>query len=131
MFTRISSLALALVVSGCGHGESNGPASVPAEDNAAASTAAMVAPPKTYCAVEGARDFERLCDREMIKGANGPLLVLRNPSGGFRRLQVTTDGRGVIAADGAEPAIVTTIGTHMIEVSISEDRYRLPAIVEP
>ena len=42
---------------------------------------------------------------------------------------VTHDGRGVIAADGAEPAKVTVVGTDGIEVSIGGDRYRLPATI--
>ena len=125
MFTRIFSLALMLALAGCGGAEtSNGPAPPPPEARVAAQ--APVEPPKTMCAVDGAREFAAVCDREL----SGGLLTLRHPGGGFRRLQITTDGRGVVAADGAEPAVVATLGTTMIEVSVGGDRYRLPAVVQ-
>ena len=57
-------------------------------------------------------------------------LVLRHPSGGFRRFLVATDGRGVVAADGAEPATVSVIADDRIEVAVAGDRYRLPASVK-
>lgn len=126
MFTRISSFALALLLTGCGESEkSNGPAPFVQQNGGQAG--APVAPPKTVCAVDGERELAPVCDRELA----GNLLTLRHPSGGFRRLQVMTDGRGVIAADGAEPAKVMTIGSRLIEISIGGDRYRLPAVVQP
>jgi hypothetical protein len=79
------------------------------------------------CAVDGAAEFTRVCEVERTTGPEGLVLTLRSPSGSFRRLQVTGDGRGVIAADGAEPAIVAVRGPGQIEVSIGRDRYRLPA----
>jgi hypothetical protein len=126
MFTRISSFALILLLIGCSESEkSNGPA--PLVQQSSTQAQALVEPPKTVCAVDGAGELAPVCDRELVDG----LLTLRHPSGGFRRLQVMTDGRGVIAADGAEPAKVATIGTSLIEVSIGKDRYRLPAVVQP
>jgi hypothetical protein len=126
MFTRISSFVLALLLIGCGESEkSNGPAPLVQQSSAAVEAPAV--PPKTVCAVEGADEFAPVCDRELVDG----LLTLRHPSGGFRRLQVMTDGRGVIAADGSEPAKVATVGTSLIEVSVGGDRYRLPAVVQP
>jgi hypothetical protein len=80
------------------------------------------------CAVDGASEFERTCTVERTAGPES-LLTLRSPSGSFRRLAVTLDGRGVMAADGAEPATVTIVGRDLIEVSIGSDRYRLPARV--
>jgi hypothetical protein len=80
------------------------------------------------CAIDGAGGFERVCTVERTAGPE-VLLTLRSPSGGFRRLAVTRDGRGVIAADGAEPATVAIVGEGLIEVSIGSDRYRLPAQV--
>ena len=80
------------------------------------------------CAVEGAEAFERVCTVERT-AAPEMLLTLRSPSGSFRRLAVTRDGRGVTAADGAEPATVIIVGKDLIEVSIGADRYRLPARV--
>jgi hypothetical protein len=61
---------------------------------------------------------------------DGLTLTLRSPSGSFRRLLVTKDGRGVVAADGVEQAAVTPLGTDRIEVAIAGDRYRLPATVK-
>jgi hypothetical protein len=126
MFTRISSFALTLLLIGCGETEkSNGPA--PLVKQSSAQVEAPAEQPKTMCAVDGADEFTAVCDRELVDG----LLTLRHPSGGFRRLQVMTDGSGVISADGFEPAKVATIGTSLIEVSVGGDRYRLPAVVQP
>lgn len=80
------------------------------------------------CALEGAAEFERVCLVERTAGRD-LLLTIRSPSGSFRRLVATRDGRGVAAADGAEPATVTLVGEGMIEVAIGPDRYRLPARV--
>jgi hypothetical protein len=90
--------------------------------------AATRAEDRIECAVDGAAAFERICTVERTAGPE-VLITLRSPSGGFRRLLVTRDGRGVTAADGAEPATVTIVGKDLIEVSIGSDRYRLPARV--
>lgn len=82
------------------------------------------------CATDGSRQWERACTVETTQGTDGPILVLRGPDGGFRRLAITSDGRGVVAADGAEPALVTPAGKGLIEVAIGNDRYRLPATVK-
>ena len=79
------------------------------------------------CAVDGASALERVCTLEWLSGGEAPTLVIRHPDGGFRRLVVTTDGRGVAAADGAEPAIVSVVADNRIVVAIGQDRYRLPA----
>jgi hypothetical protein len=78
------------------------------------------------CAVDGAAAFERVCTVERTAGRE-ILFTIRSPSGSFRRLAATRDGRGVMAADGAEAANVRVIGKDLIEVSIGADRYRLPA----
>ena len=62
--------------------------------------------------------------------AAGGLLV-RHPDGGFRRLAITPDGRGVVAADGADAARVSIVGAHRIEIAIGDDRYRLPDTLVP
>ena len=82
------------------------------------------------CAVEGAAELGRVCTIERISGGGEVSLVLRHPSGGFRRFLVATDGRGVAAADGAEPATVSVIADDRIEVAVAGDRYRLPASVK-
>lgn len=79
------------------------------------------------CALEGAKLFDRTCTVEEMSGQDGAVLVVGRANVGYRRLQITTDGRGVVSADGAEPAKVTIVGDGMIEVAIGSDRYRLPA----
>ena len=81
------------------------------------------------CATDGADAFERVCAVDRSAGPEGLILTVRSPSGSFRRLLVTTDGRGVVAADGADPAVVTVLADDRIEVAIAGDRYRLPATV--
>jgi len=83
------------------------------------------------CAAAGTETFEAVCTIERMTNDKGELvLTVRDPTGGFRRLLVTKDGRGVIAADGAEPAKVSVIEGNRIEVVIAGDRYRLPATVK-
>ncbi|MDB5697290.1 MAG: hypothetical protein JWN69_94 [Alphaproteobacteria bacterium] len=82
------------------------------------------------CATGDSRQWERACTIETMRGADGTTLVLRAPDGGFRRLVIARDGRGVVAADGAEQAVVTPAGEGLIEVAIGNDRYRLPATVK-
>jgi hypothetical protein len=80
------------------------------------------------CAVEGAAAFARVCTVERSPGPD-VVFTIRSPNGSFRRLATTSDGRGVMAADGAEEARVTVIRKDLIEVAIGTDRYRLPATV--
>jgi hypothetical protein len=82
------------------------------------------------CAVEGAAAFDRVCTVERTSGPEGLVLTLRSTGGSFRRLLVTRDGRGVVAADGAVPATVTVLDAGRIEVEVGGDRYRLPATVK-
>jgi hypothetical protein len=81
------------------------------------------------CAVRGASGFEPVCVLDRAQSPDGLTLTVRSPSGSFRRLLVTKDGRGVIAADGVDQATVTPLGSDRIEVAIAGDRYRLPATV--
>jgi hypothetical protein len=78
----------------------------------------------------GAAAFASVCTIEQAQGNDGLILTVRHPDGAFRRLLVTQDGRGVIAADGAEVAKVTIIGADGIEVALGGNRYRLPATVK-
>jgi hypothetical protein len=78
------------------------------------------------CAVAGAEAFERAC---VVEPGEGGTLAIRHPDGGFRRLQIAKDGRGVVAADGAVQAQVQVIAENVIEVTIENDRYRLPATI--
>lgn len=83
------------------------------------------------CAIGTAADWSRSCPVERSRD----LVTLRHPEGGFRRFHVVKDGRGLVAADGAEQATVTVLGKDQIELSVGEDRYRLPAtmaaVVQP
>lgn len=82
------------------------------------------------CALHGAHGLDNSCTVERSMTGDGLVLVLHHPDGGFRRLLVTTDGRGVVAADGSEQASVSVVGPGSIDVTIGEDRYRLPATVK-
>jgi len=81
------------------------------------------------CRPQGAAAFAPVCSVETSGGEAGPILTIRKPDGGFRRLRVTADGSGVAAADGAERAQVTILPGNLIEVEIGGDRFRLPARV--
>lgn len=103
-----------LLLSACGRsGEPS--AAAPEEDG------------RIECRIGAARIFERFCTVEQ----DGPRLTVRKPDGGFRRLLIADDGRGVVAADGAEQAVVTIIDGGRIEVAIGGDIFRLPATVQP
>lgn len=81
------------------------------------------------CAIAPATAFVPTCIVEITSDTNGRVLTIRHPDGGFRRLRITSDGRGVITADGAELAAVAVTGNNEIEVTVSGDRYRLPATI--
>jgi hypothetical protein len=89
-------------------------------------TAAAAPNDRIECALAGAERFTADCAIER----SDETLTIRHPDGGFRRLLVTGDGRGVIAADGAAPAQVAVIADRRIEVTLDRDRYRLPATIK-
>lgn len=126
MSTRISSAALLLFLAACGEAKTDHAtlAKVEAEQRAAVESGDSI-----ICAHQGSADFARVCTVEREQGADGLILTVRHPDGAFHRLLVTKDGRGVIAADGAEKALVTILGTDSIQVALGGDRYRLPATV--
>ncbi len=142
-FSQIAGLSImVLALSGCGFTEdrntsslndSAGPSGV--ENNALAAVeksvdAEVANDGKLPCAVGGATAFSRVCELEQAQTDKGLILTVRHPDGGFRKLQVVTDGRGVIPADGADPATVRLTGAKEIEVSIAGNRYLLPATVK-
>lgn len=101
--------------------------------NTDAGTAATTAAANTTsvpCALHGTDVFQTNCPVERIISADGLVLVVHHPDGGFRKLLVTTDGRGVVTADGSEGAMVSVASPNTIEVAVGEDRYRLPATVQ-
>ena len=129
MYTRIFKAALlALPLAACGSPDQSANtaliANVEAQQQADAEDDGRV-----LCA-RGDGQLQRTCTVEQVRDADGLVLTLRHPDGGFRRLRVTADGRGVIAADGAEPVKVTIVGPGDIEVAVGGDHYRLPATVK-
>ena len=115
---------LALTIAGCGDEPTR-------EAETGASAPARNVPPdnRIDCRIGPDAQFERSCTFDREEGPQGVTLTVRKPDGGFRRLRVVTDGRGVVAADGAEPAQVTVMDDRRIEVAIGEDRFRLPATI--
>jgi hypothetical protein len=117
MFTRISNLLLLGLLASCGRGDF-----VP--DKAEIEGGQEVA-----CATGGSTEIKPVCALERQVGEDGLILTMHHPDGGFRRLAITTDGRGVVSADGSEEAVITPVATSLIEVAVAGDRYQLPATV--
>ncbi|UYY59127.1 hypothetical protein [Sphingomonas sp. S2-65] len=140
MYTRISDsrscpralparggLAALLLLAACKPALPDKPADA---KRAAQSEAYAEAEGKIACAPVGSDTFTRSCTVDRVQSQDGMFLTLRQPEGGFHRLLVTKDGRGVVAADGAERAVVTVLGPDVIEVALGGARYRLPATVK-
>ncbi|MDQ8755243.1 hypothetical protein RCO27_03275 [Sphingosinicella sp. LHD-64] len=108
---------LLLALTACGVQESAG---------SSETAAAVEDDGRIECRIGGAAQFERFCTVER----DGADLTVRKPDGGFRRLRIVGDGRGVEAADGAEGAVVTLLSDRRIEVAIGGDAFRLPATVQ-
>ncbi len=85
---------------------------------------------KIECALAGAASFARVCTTERIAGTGGPLLIIRHPDGGFRRFNILTDGRGLAAAQGADPTSISILNDGQIELKSADDKYRLPAKIK-
>lgn len=79
------------------------------------------------CALAGAATFTANCAADRTTQGGTSFVIVRHPDGAFRRFQQVDDGRGLIAADGAETAQVTPAGP-VFEVAIAADRYRIPAM---
>jgi hypothetical protein len=121
---RYVTLIALLALAGCGSGGEPGGMA-----NGAAAPPAGVPDNRIDCAADGAARFDHACTIEASEAPGDGVITIRKADGGFRRLRVTHDGRGVVAADGAEPARVTLLGDGRIEVAIGTDRFRLPATV--
>ena len=83
------------------------------------------------CALGDETEFTEQCDVERVQNGETRELVMRHPDGGFRRFEIVSDGRGLVAADGSEEAVVTPLTDGRIQLSVGGDRYRLPATVKP
>ena len=75
------------------------------------------------CALSGEAEFTHSCAFERDSGT---ALTLRHSDGGFRRLTLEADGT-IDTADGAESITVNSMADGRTEISVGEDRYRLPA----
>lgn len=78
------------------------------------------------CALGEGAEFSATClvERSAVEGAR--LLTVRHPDGGIRRFEQVDDGRGLIAADGADEAKLN-FADEVLEVTVANDRYRFPA----
>jgi hypothetical protein len=85
---------------------------------------------KIDCLLPGQREFRQLCTIETASRREGISLIVRAPDGEFRRLLMQKDGRGIIAADGAEGLKVKPAGPGSIEVTTGDIVWRLPRKVE-
>lgn len=135
MYTRtFSALLTGLTLTACGGASPKDEAMLPAASSLAeaeaSATKAAADNGLISCAVSGASVFAARCEVETAQTKEGLILTLRHPDGGFRRLLVVKDGRGVVAADGADVALVKPIANNLIEVALAGDTYRLPATVK-
>jgi hypothetical protein len=118
--------SLSLALSACG---SDPEADLLAAEGETAQEAALQG--KVECALAGSADFNRNCTTERVSGAEGQMLVVRHPDGGFRRFKILTDGRGLLPADGIDPDFkIKVLPNGMIEVKSMDDTYRLPAAIK-
>lgn len=121
-----SLLATALALSACGVEPDNQTlANVEAEQIREAAQSGRI-----FCALAGATAFRMDCSLDRVQSQDGTVLVLGRADVGYRRFRITNDGRGVVAADGAEQSQVRVIDNGLIEVAVADDRYRLPATIQ-
>jgi CTP:molybdopterin cytidylyltransferase MocA len=78
------------------------------------------------CAIGGAVDFSHDCTVEHSAQNGDPVLIVRDPAGGFRRFTVFDGGRSLGAADGAQALAVANDGKR-VDVDVNGDRYRFSA----
>ena len=106
----VGGLFLCLALAGCGR-------------RSGAEEGAGLGQERICCAVGPGAEWTGDCPVERDQD----LLTVRHADGGFRRFRIVRDGRGVVPADGAEQASILAVGKGMIELSVGQDRYRLPA----
>lgn len=94
--------------------------------NSAAAPGAGQPDRRIECRTGEAAPFARTCSFESVESDEGRLLIVRKPDGGFRRLRLGNDGRGIVAADGAEQVTMANVPDGRIEISIGGDHFRMP-----
>jgi len=112
-------LALAVLLAACG-----------AEEPGAMTNGA--APPKPGqpdnridCLLAGMARAERVCSMEYSQSPDGPVVLLRRPDGGFRRLLRTPERPFYVAADGAEQPVVIQTRDGVTRIQIGGDQFDL------
>lgn len=83
------------------------------------------------CALAGAAKFLPDCFVQDSRAGQQRFLTVRHKDGSFRRFAMVDDGRGVIAADGADEASAKWTAEGVLEVTVAGDRYRFPARMKP
>lgn len=76
------------------------------------------------CGIGGA-SFAQGCRLERIGVGKSALFVAHHPDGGFRRLLLSADGKGLAPADGADEAS-SVVHKDAIELRVGQDRYLIP-----
>lgn len=101
-----------------------------AEDpQAAAEQAREEAGGSAIACAQNQADYAQDCWYERSDEDGQRLLVIHHRDGSFRRFQIVDDGRGLVAADGADAAEVSVAG-EMIEVTLADYRYLVPATIQ-
>lgn len=110
---RISSaLILVLAASACSAGAEQPQADVGAQ--------------RIECALGEGANFAADCLVERSASGDTRVVTVRHPDGGYRRFEQVDDGRGLVAADGADEAVVN-LSDGVLEIAVAQDRYRFPA----
>ena len=135
MRTSDAAIAGGLLLAAC---QPSGGAQGERSSSAAGRPAAVAASDDRLWCARGSAPLARACTVERDADPRGAdkgatTLTVRFPDGGFRRLRVARDGRGVVVADGAEPVRVALAGAANpsgevdLAVSVGDDRVQLPA----
>ena len=117
-----SALFTVLLLVACGSAEQ--PA---VQSNGAAAPSLGQVDNRIDCRPAGQAAFTRTCTIETSDAPEGRILTVRKAEGGFRRLRIASDGTGIVAADGAEPAHVSLAPDQRLDVEIGGDHFLLPA----
>jgi len=118
---RCGALVLVAALAACSRGEQ--------ASGSAAKQATAPEDGSVRCALGGARDFTPDCIREVTKGPDGEIWIVRHPDGGFRRFVLIDNGTRIATADGADEVQAERIGADL-EVRVAGERYRFPAAPE-